>query len=301
MAMLGRCFGILVFLTGHGLAGSMALAQEAVTSEAVSRAARLDSVKALLVALKRLNQESKGGKDGEIERIERGLGEAGRLIAAGNEAEAGRLIDSIYGQTKSALASMQSPSALKSGTAALAELKQDTPSAAESSQLKSIFARRDASVESLLATGSRIAQEKGVRRDEIQVAQGQQAEARSLAQQGSYKAAIALIDQAYQKAKTVLHGLRDGEQLMAEKHFATPAEEFEYEQTRNDDYQNLIEPLLNHSSEAAWTEIARSGRALRSDSELAARSGQWDRALKDIGRSTQEYKGILRRAGFPIM
>jgi hypothetical protein len=99
----------------------------------------------------------------------------------------------------------------------------------------------------------------------------------------------------------VVLGLRNGEQLTADKNFATQADEFKYEQSRNDDYQHLIATLPQNTDDEAWMAVARKGKTLRADSEQAARSNQWATALEQIGHSTQELKSLLKLAGFPIM
>jgi hypothetical protein len=292
---------VLVFLAVPCLWVGSALAQNAVTSETNVRTSRLNAVNALLVALKRQNDENSAGKDREIEGIESGLRDANQLLAGGNDGEAGKLIDRLYVQTKSAIASMQKTTTLKSGSAAVEASRQDAPSEAELSVLKTTFSNREASVSALLAAGNRVASEKGQHRVELQEAEQQLTKARTLAKQGSLKAAIVLLDQPYQTAKKVVLGLRNGEQLTADKNFATLADEFKYEQSRNDDYQHLIATLPHHSDDEAWMAVAHKGKTLRADSEQSARSNQWTNALEQIGHSTQELKSLLKLAGFPIM
>lgn len=296
-----RCIQVLAFVAAPCLWTGISFAQEAPAAEANLRTSRLNSVNALLVALKRQNVEKSAGKNREIEEIESGLRDANQLLAAGNSVEAGKLIDQLYVQTKTAIASMQKASTLKSGSAAVEASKLDAPSEAELSALKSTFSRREASVSALLAAGNRVASEKGLHRAELQEAEQQLGKARSLAKQGSLKAAIVLLDQPYQTAKKVVLGLRNGEQLTADKNFATQADEFKYEQSRNDDYQHLIATLPQDPDNEAWMTVARKGKTLRADSELSARSNQWSTALEQIGHSTRELKSLLKLAGFPIM
>jgi len=85
------------------------------------------------------------------------------------------------------------------------------------------------------------------------------------------------------------------------KKFASKADEYKYEQARNDDYQNLIAGVLGDKHDSAWDDMAKKAREQRNEADGMAKSGEHENALKRIGESTSELKNILRRSGFPIM
>ncbi len=95
--------------------------------------------------------------------------------------------------------------------------------------------------------------------------------------------------------------LRDGEQLVDSKVFASQEAEFRYELARNQDYLRLISELAASSKNADWLATAEKCRNLREDAVKTAARGQYDAALTVIGNATIELKGVLKQAGFPIL
>lgn len=263
--------------------------------------AKLQSANALLMALKRQNAEKQGGKGAEIDGIEADLRRATELQAGGQGVEAQKLIDAAYVRAKTAIASMQQSTGLKSGSAALAEAQRIKLSETDSPQLREIYVRRESSLKALLLAAERIAKERGSRPAELAQAEQALNEASAQVKNARYPEGIATVERAYLQAKAAVSGLRGGQQLAADKNFSTPAEEFDYEQRRNDDYRKLIELLMKGVGDAALTAQVESSRQARAAADRAAGSGDWAQALKRIDASTLELKQILKLAGFPIM
>ena len=262
---------------------------------------KLQSVDVLLVALKRQNAEKQGGKDAEVAGIEADLRRAAELKAGGQSVEAQKLIDAAYLRTKTAIASMQQSTGLKSGSAALAEAQRIKLSETDSPQLREVYARRESSLKALLAAGERVAKERGSRPGELAQAEQSLNDAIAHAKNARYPEGIAAVERGYLQAKAAVSGLRGGQQLTADKNFSTPAEEFGYEQRRNDDYRKLIELLTKGVGDAASVAQVESSRQAREEADRAVGSGDWTQALRRIDASTLELKRILKQAGFPIM
>lgn len=273
----------------------------AVAAQPPAVDAKLQSANVLLVALKRQNAEKQGGKGAEIDGIEADLRRATELQAGGQGVEAQKLIDAAYVRTKTAIASMQQSTGLKSGSAALAEALRIKLSETDSPQLRVVYARRESSLKALLSAGERVAKERGSRPNELAQAEQALNDATVHVKNARYPEGIAAVERGYLQAKAAVSTLRGGQQLMADKNFSTPAEEFDYEQRRNDDYRKLIDLLTKGVGDAALTTQVESSRQAREAADRAAGSGDWTQALKRIDASTLELKQILKLAGFPIM
>lgn len=168
-------------------------------------------------------------------------------------------------------------------------------------KLRNDFNNRRDSVKALLATGQRVAGEKGTARPEFAKAEGLLKEAEALAAANKIAEGRVQLDAAYLLIKDAVRGMRGGEELLADKNFATKADEYKYEQARNDDYQGLIAGLIKDQTDPSWAEAAQKARRLRDEADGIGKSGDFDAALQKIGESTNQLKSILRRAGFPII
>jgi hypothetical protein len=165
---------------------------------------------------------------------------------------------------------------------------------------KTDFVARRNSVLALLETGRRVSDEKHTTKPEFAKAEGLLKEADKFADDGKHAEGRGKLDQAYGLIKTALLSLRGGEELRAEKKFATKADEYKYEQARNDDYQGLIEVVIV-GKDSSWSYAAELGKSLRAEAELLARNDNHDAALDKINRSTNQLKSLIRRAGVPII
>jgi hypothetical protein len=165
---------------------------------------------------------------------------------------------------------------------------------------KTDFIRRHESVVALLETGRRVAGEKSTNKPEFAQAEGLAKEADKLAAEGKYPEGRVKLDQAYVLITTAVRSLRGGDELTADKNFKTKADEYKYEQARNDDYQGLIAGVVE-GKDASWTDVAKNSRTLRDEADGLAKKNDHEAALLKINESTGLLKGLLRRAGFPII
>lgn len=164
------------------------------------------------------------------------------------------------------------------------------------------FSRRLDSAKALLAAGKRVALEKGRSIQDLAAAKALLDNASISAAGGKVDEGRAMLDQAYELIKSAVHRMRNGDELIASKRFATKHDEYRYEQERNAQYQQLIGELIrNRTEDPSWADAARKGRLLREEAESTARSLNYDGALTKIDASTKQLKGVLRRAGFPIV
>lgn len=279
--------------------GTDAKAASARKRDLVSR--DIQSTKALIDALKRQSVEKSADRAAEIDSIGKLAEAASAALAAGNVGEADALIHDAYPRAKAAIAGLQKPSPLKTGSSALDAARAAAAAETDSPRLRATHARRSESVSALLATGERIAKERNLRPAEIAEAQTLLAQAKGRAVDGRYPDAIAALDHAYVLLKKAVADLRGGQELTADKHFASLDEEYRYEQARNDDYQQLIASLLQSRQNEAWSAAAEKARVLRDAADRSAKSQAWEVALRLINDSTHELKGVLKLAGFPIM
>lgn len=166
---------------------------------------------------------------------------------------------------------------------------------------KADFDNRRSSVEVLLSTGKRVAKEKSAARPEFDKAEELLKEADALGAKSDYVKGKKKLDLAYGLVKNSLRNMREGEQLVADKNFATKADEYKYEQSRNDDYVDLISGVIEGQTDPSWKKMADKALALRVEADALTKSGNYEAALKKINESTAQYKNILRRSGFPIV
>lgn len=281
--------------------GAGATAQNQANPAQSSPEKRIETIDALMAAYRRQAAEKGGIDNGALRAIEGGVRTARSQIEAGHHDEATASLDPLYQQLKQMIAQLQKPSDLKSGSAAVAEAQQRQSAQTDSPQLRATYDRRVASIDALLQAWQRVASEKKLSDSGLAGAQAGLAEARKLADARSYPAAIAALEAVYERARTSMIQLRNGEQLVDSKIFGSQAEEFRYELVRNQDYLRLISELAASGKNAAWLATSEKCRNLREDAEKTAARGQYDAALTVIGNATIELKGVLKQAGFPIL
>lgn len=257
----------------------------------------IEYTRSLLDALKR--QSGVGPQD--IASIERDIASTEQLLQAGKTAEADRLIDSIYARAKVILSGLQPRQPGQTGSAALEATTRAAATAQDTSELRARFSQREASAMALYAAFEAMVRENPERRPVLIEAEKDVAEARQLVSKGQYRNAIAALDRAYLLLKLGIAEVRGGQQVTASKTFASAADEYRYEQERNDDYAQLIDGLIDRTPRATWSESRQISLGKRRSADQAAQSGDWLRALEQIGESTGELKKILRSAGFPII
>jgi len=170
------------------------------------------------------------------------------------------------------------------------------------------FRNRRASVSALLVAYQRIAKDKGLEvqhealRDEIAAGLGR---ADALAAAGETAEARSHLDLEYQKVKTAIEGLREGDTLIRELHFASKEEEYLYELDRNETHKMLISVLLvDKLSDDRVREkvlsLISSADGLRITAELQAQDGHFEKAIETLESSTKELVKAIRGAGVYI-
>lgn len=165
---------------------------------------------------------------------------------------------------------------------------------------KTDFIRKRESVTALLATGRSFSGEEGAGKCELDQGEVMSKDADKLAADGKYPEGRVKLDKAYSLIQAAIMCLREGKIVTADKNFKTKADEYKYEQARNDDYQGLIAGVVE-GKDASWTDVAKNSRALRDEADALARKNDHETALLKINESTGLLKGLLRRAGFPII
>lgn len=178
-------------------------------------------------------------------------------------------------------------------------VKQAHPEELAAAKAKHDFGNRRETVRILISTNQRVAKEKGSSSAESDKAEDLLKIADAYAAANKHAEGLEKLNEAYTLVKDSVRNMRGGEELKAEKNFATKADEFEYEVMRNDDYQNLI-PRLGKISDSS-EESAKKGKDLREEANKLAKGGDYEAALKKINESTGQLKSVLRAAGLPII
>jgi hypothetical protein len=307
-SILASTLALGLVMTG-GLPPLMSAGQaHAADAQPASRAradyeARLASVQSLVTALKA--ESSKPGVADVLKKVDAKVREAAEIAAVGEYEIARSMLDEGYASLSTTLSRVKRGNEQQtgmSGSAALEAEQKATVGKVDVAKLESAFKRREASVVSLLGACERVVKEQG--RDPQLVTETTRllGAARNDARAGRYPQGTKLLDQAYLLLRVGLAEMKGGQEVTASKSFATPSEEFRYEQGRNDDYAQLIAGLVDQNAQRNdWREAAARSRSMRQAAEEAARAGDFAMALKKINESTNEFKTILRRAGFPIV
>lgn len=127
------------------------------------------------------------------------------------------------------------------------------------------------------------------------------AQAERLYAAGDFAGALAAADAAYAAIRQASVSQRDHTEQVASKSFATAREEYAYELGRNDDYGRLGRGVAEREEFAALAGTAlQRAQALRSDAEREAAAERWAEGVKLLEASTQEYKKLVRAAGFNV-
>ena len=169
------------------------------------------------------------------------------------------------------------------------------------------FDARVESVKVLLEAQKRIAREKGSAgaADATHRIEQQMKVANDLAAAGKLEQARAAIDAAYLDTKVSIGSMRSGDTLVHTLKFADKEEEYRYELDRNDTHQMLIKVLLDEKRESSSIDSLITGFqaravALREQAEAAARSRDFESAIRLLEQSTTELVRAIRGAGVYI-
>ena len=185
---------------------------------------------------------------------------------------------------------------LSSGSAALDTHRQADANKDKVTRID--FDRKKSELQTLLDAGRRIAKEKNKPADFLEAPEKFASEAEGFARKEQWGPGVQRLQLAYLLARNAIRGQRQGEELRADKNFATPADEYRYEQGRNDEYQTLVGLLPNPSP--SWPALITSARDARNTADQHAGGGSYPQAIQTIETSTLTYKRIIREAGFPL-
>jgi hypothetical protein len=93
--------------------------------------------------------------------------------------------------------------------------------------------------------------------------------------------------------------MRSGDTLVRSLNFANKAEEYKYEQDRNDSLQMLYKVLIEQKgAPTSFVEMqVKKARELRSEAENTATAGDHEKAVKQMEESTGQLIRAIRSAG----
>jgi hypothetical protein len=168
---------------------------------------QLASSRALLVALKRQNAERQAGKESLIKDAEQNLGRAEALVNS-DPAQAQQLTSEVDGKVRTALQSLQEPSGLKSGSAALDAAPKTGPSASDTK--KSEIARMLRSAVALRDSLARQSSERGVDSSATLKQIDQLTTEAKQHEKADLDRALKSAEDAYESAKLAIEKLRKG-------------------------------------------------------------------------------------------
>lgn len=276
---------------------------------------RLTSTRLLVDALK--PEHARPGVAEVLARAEADLREASMLADVDEYDLARATLDDGYARLTATLGRLRVSSGdgrdaakLGSGSAALAAADRERAGQTDTPALRAAYGQREASVRTLREACGRLLGERAEAigkaradgfRKVVANAAGLQDDAADAARSGAYPQGSDLLDRAYLMLKVAIGELQGGEQVVASKNFASPAEEYRYEQSRNDDYAQLISGIVESARRSDWTEALAAAIRQRELADRQAAAGDPAAALNTIAEATLALKAILGKAGFPIM
>lgn len=187
-------------------------------------------------------------------------------------------------------------------------VKLSVPSDVRHEKQRADYLKRKESVEALLSAQNRVAEEKKLGNDnqklQVQVAE-LMSRADALFDDKQYAQAQGILNGAYEMVKTSVEHMRGGDTLVRSLEFATKAEEYDYEVDRNDTHLMLINVLLaekmkDESKSAKINSYIDSANSLRENADKSAKSGDYEKAIELIEKSTKELVKAIRRGGVYI-
>jgi len=168
--------------------------------------------------------------------------------------------------------------------------------------------RRQRSLDALLMAHERIMVEKG-RADEHTLLLAEiDADTRAvetLLSANKIDQAREHLDRAYEKTRLSVEQSREGETLLRELKFETPADEFRYELDRNDTHRMLLTVLLQEKmqnervKDRVYSYVEEADKLRESATEQAS-DERFDEAIELLERSTAELVRAIRGAGVYI-
>lgn len=120
-----------------------------------------------------------------------------------------------------------------------------------------------------------------------------------------YGAANRKLAEAYRLAVTTLSELRAGETVVLDLKFATPADEYAYEQKRNRSHEMLAELMVQEgraegANRGKFDQLVDAARQLRLKAEGMAGSGDYKGAIRQLEDATGQLIKALQLTGMPV-
>lgn len=120
-----------------------------------------------------------------------------------------------------------------------------------------------------------------------------------------YGAANRKLTEAYRLAVTMLSELRAGETVVLDLKFATPADEYAYEQKRNHSHEMLTEMMVQEGkadggNRAKFDQLVEAARQLRLNAESMAKAGDYKGAIRQLEDATGQLIKALQLTGMPV-
>lgn len=255
---------------------------------------RIQSVEKLVEQSSAANRITSSGNQaalGQRAEAQQHLAAARRAIAAGDQAEADRLL-------QLATATMIKAVRLLDQDQSLVDKHQHE------------FDARLESVDALCQAYDRISREKGLgpgnKSELYPIVHGKLDKAKALRSTGKVSEGRRVLDEAYVAAKVGIEHLRGGDTLVRSLDFASSEEEYRYEIDRNDTHRMLVLILLTEKMgsdsglDARVKKFMASADGLRASAEAQARAGDHVQAIKMLEESTREIVRAIRSAGVYI-
>lgn len=166
------------------------------------------------------------------------------------------------------------------------------------------FNNRMESVKVLRDAHTRIIREKGQEtqgRETDKQLDSMMGRAKELVKQGQVKEGRVELDKGYVTLKLAIEKLRRGDTLVRSLHFASKAEEFDYEIDRNNTHEMLINVLAKEKGgDPMIQNFVAKAKALRKEADALAGKGDHGGAIGVMEKSTAEYIKAIRSAGIFI-
>ena len=168
--------------------------------------------------------------------------------------------------------------------------------------------RRQRSLDALLMAHERIMVEKGRADEHALLLADIDADTRAvetLLSANKIDQAREHLDRAYEKTRLSVEQSREGETLLRELKFETPADEFRYELDRNDTHRMLLTVLLQEKmqnervKDRVYSYVEEADKLRESATEQAS-DERFDEAIELLERSTAELVRAIRGAGVYI-
>lgn len=131
------------------------------------------------------------------------------------------------------------------------------------------------------------------------------AESGRMAAKGDYEHANGRLIEASALIEVALTAARDRETLIHALHFESPAEEYGYEERRNQAYLMLVDLLRNQpppqaSARRLMEQTVQTNQALRAEAKALAAKGDFTGAIKKLEEGTGHLTRALRSGGMAI-